>query len=479
MDERTWSVMTTIQQFMDEALEAVRAQGQGTAGPKLTTTLQHHLGRSAAELPVVRLDIPPHQFVNLDVAMAALVEQHGGGEVIGIGGGDQRHHQTMGDLLAERGQWSTPVGPVDRTRLETGPDSSREAVAMGIHLFRYDGVPVAAYQRRIQPQFGGTTSLEVVATEPVSEALLADVRQLMVERSVYRGQVLSFGLTDAMYGPSAGGIAFLPRPEVGAGDVVLPDGALARLERHVAGTARHRETLRAAGQHLKRGLLLYGPPGTGKTHTVRYLLGRLPGVTSVVLAGNALGLVAEATQLAQALQPAIVVMEDVDLIAEHRELHLGPQPLLFTLLDAMDGLSSDADVAFVLTTNRADLLESALSQRPGRIDLAAEIPLPDAAARRRLLELYARGLPVSSQALDAAAQRSEGVTASFFKELTRRTVLLAAEADQPVDDARLAAALDEMLADGERLTRVLLGSAPAADGPEPPGPHGGWTMVSG
>jgi len=46
----------------------------------------------------------------------------------------------------------------------------------------------------------------------------------------------------------------------------------------------------------------------------------------------------------------------------------------------MDGLGEDADVTFVLTTNRADLLEPALAQRPGRVDHAAELPLPDAAA---------------------------------------------------------------------------------------------------
>ena len=103
--------------------------------------------------------------------------------------------------------------------------------------------------------------------------------------------------------------------------------------------------------------MLYGPPGTGKTHTVRYLIGRVPGVTTIVLAGNALGAVSAATDMAHALQPALVVMEDIDLIAEHREMH-GPQPLLFTLLDAMDGLTSEADVAFLLTTNRPDLLES-------------------------------------------------------------------------------------------------------------------------
>ena len=401
--------------------------------------------------------MPAHQFVNLDVAVEALLEAHGGGELVGIGGGDQRHHQTFGDMLARRGAWGTPVGAVDRARVDTGPASSREAVALGVHLFCFQGAPVAMLQRQANRQYDNACRLEVVATGEVSEALLAEVRRLMVERSVFRGQVLAFDLTGGMYGPSEGGIRFLERPDLGAEQVVLPDGTLSRVERHVAGAVRHREALRAAGQHLKRGLLLYGPPGTGKTHTVRYLLGALPGVTSVVLSGNALGLVSDATELAHALQPAIVVLEDVDLIAEHREMHMGPQPLLFTLLDAMDGLTAEADVAFVLTTNRADLLEAALSQRPGRVDLAVEIPLPDERARRALLGLYARELPVSATALDAAAAQCGGVTASFFKELARRTVLMAADAGRVVDDQVLDDAVTEMLSDTEALTRALLG----------------------
>ena len=458
MDERTWSVVSSFQAFLDEAVAAARGGGGDGATP-LRETIDEHLGPDADGMPMVRLDVPAHQLVNLDVAMAALVDEHGGGRLIGVGGGDQRHHQTFGDLLQRNGPWSAPTGPVDRTRLDTGPDSTREAVVMGVHLFHYAGSPVAVLQRRSEPRFGMQCALEVLAPATVSEPLLADVRRLMVERSVFRGQMLSFGVTDETYGPSTGGITFLERPHLAESDVVLPDGTLSRIERHVAGVARNRAALLAAGQHLKRGLLLYGPPGTGKTHTVRYLAGRLPGVTTVVLAGRALGLISAATELAHALEPALIILEDVDLIAEHREMHMGPQPLLFTLLDAMDGLTSEADVAFILTTTRADLLEPALAQRPGRIDLAVQIPLPDAAARRRLLQVYAGGLPLSSAALDAVAQRSEGVTASFFKELARRTVLLAAEAGEPVDDSRVAAALNEMLDDSEALTRTLLGSS--------------------
>jgi cell division protease FtsH len=96
----------------------------------------------------------------------------------------------------------------------------------------------------------------------------------------------------------------------------LPDGLFELIERQVVGVATHRDALLGARQHLKRGILLHGAPGTGKTHTVRYLLGRLQGVTVVVLSGNALQWISQACSIARALQPAAVIVEDVDLIAE-------------------------------------------------------------------------------------------------------------------------------------------------------------------
>jgi ATP-dependent 26S proteasome regulatory subunit len=133
---------------------------------------------------------------------------------------------------------------------------------------------------------------------------------------------------------------------------------------------------------------------------VRYLLGALPELTVVLLAGPSIQFVTEAAQMARALQPALVVLEDCDLVAEDRDLHSGAQPLLFAVLEALDGLSDDADVAFLLTTNRVDVLEPALAQRPGRVDLAVEVPLPDQPARRQLIALYARSLPFSPAVLD-------------------------------------------------------------------------------
>jgi ATP-dependent 26S proteasome regulatory subunit len=108
-----------------------------------------------------------------------------------------------------------------------------------------------------------------------------------------------------------------------------------------------------------------------------------------LLSGPGAGALGQAAAIARSLQPSMVVLEDVDLVAMERMLPgMGTNPLLFQLLNEMDGLSDDADVVFVLTTNRVDLLEPALAARPGRIDQAVEIGLPDSDCRSRLLELY-------------------------------------------------------------------------------------------
>ena len=116
----------------------------------------------------------------------------------------------------------------------------------------------------------------------------------------------------------------------------------------------------------------------------------------------------------------------------------------------MDGVGADADVTFVLTTNRADILETALADRPGRVDLAVEIPRPDADCRARLLRVYVRDLTLEADLAPVVAG-TEGVTASFVKEMIRRTVLVSLRAGErpPVlRDAHFAEVLAEM--NGER-----------------------------
>ncbi len=438
-----------------------------SGGSPLSAALREHLGREPHLLAVVSAPVPPHRLVDADIALSEVADADPDASMIGVAG-DARHHMSFGDLLQSVHGPSASVGQVDYDRMPTGPgpDDQRQVVTSGIRLFHFDGRPVAVRQQGANPQFGRETgSLEVLSEDrELSDALMARVQALMDERSVIRGQVVTFGSDP--YGPALAGVSFVARPTVDAASVVLPPGLLDRVAHHVIGMGVHRERLVAHGQHLKRGVLLYGPPGTGKTHTVRYLLSATPGTTAVLLSGGSLRFIHDAAKVARAHQPAIVVLEDCDLVAEDRSFGMGAAPLLFEVLDALDGLDSDADVAFVLTTNRVEDLEVALSQRPGRVDLAAEIPLPDEDGRLDLLRLYGGHL-FGAEALSAAAARSGGTTASFTKELVRRAVLAAALDGAPPADDHLGAALDELLSDAHRLTRSLLGvGAGPGGGPE-------------
>ncbi|WP_411722315.1 AAA family ATPase [Mycetocola sp.] len=405
---------------------------------------------------MVTEDLPEHRLVDADIALDEL-NAVSASPVFGVTGGQQREHSSFQELMSSPFVRFAP-GPVDYVSASTGPETERRVVSFGVRLLSVDGHRVAVLQRGARPEFGrGSARLEILAVDEAgSAALLNALRRLMLERSVLRGQVLSF--TGNEFGPSAAGVDFLPRPHVPSHEVILPPGVLDDLARHVVGIGTHRDALRAAGRHLKRGVLLYGPPGSGKTLTVRHLLSETPGITAVVLAGDSIRFVTQAAELARAMQPAIVVLEDVDLIAADRSLSVGPQPLLFAMLDALDGLDGDADVAFVLTTNRVEVLEHALADRPGRIDLAVEIPLPDAADRLRLFTLYADGIALSRQAIADAASRADSATGAFAKELMRRTVLLAAEQSRPPTDGDLAAALETLLSARDDLTRRLLGA---------------------
>jgi len=431
--------------------------------------LREHLGPDAAGLPVVSGSWQGYDHVNvqagLDAWLAGWRREH---ELVGLTG-FQHENFGLADLLQPAaGHTWLGLGSVAMAALPCGPGGQTMAcVRCGLYLVDDGDTRLALLLRGPGDHDpDGNATLEVAcADQATAQRVVDEVRRQAVARSVFRGQVISFG--DEMFGHgrgSGGGLRFHDRPLLSRDMVVLPPAVIDGIERQVIGVARHAGRLLASGQHLKRGVLLHGPPGTGKTHTIRYLLGQLDGVTVVVLSGYALRWIGEACSVARVLAPSVVVIEDVDLIAEERGPRMGQHPLLLALLNEMDGLGGDVDVTFLLTTNRPELLEAALAARPGRVDHAAELPLPDAEARSKLIALYKGNLLLDVSATDDVIARTEGVTAAFLKELLRRAALLAADHGGPGDggpirvtDAHLGDALDQLLDARGQLTRMLLG----------------------
>ncbi|WP_181312297.1 AAA family ATPase [Nocardioides campestrisoli] len=435
--------------------------------PTFRSLLTDHLGPSVHDLPVTLERWPAYEQVNVQGALDVVLGEHeADARVVGVSG--HRHHGPFGiaDLLGNEPHFGGPrPGNVTRTALPSGPGGeTRECLSTAVILLGAGEDRMALLLRGPDPESGlAEVTLEIIAVRAeVAQELGLRLRRLALERNVYRGHVVSFGRD--MFGERASALRFRERPRMAREELILPAATFEDLRRQVVGVARNRERLRAAGQHLKRGMLLYGPPGVGKTHSVRYLISELVDTTVVELTGETLHGIREACSVARALQPAMIVVEDVDLIAEERSHYGGETPLLFTLLNEMDGLDEDADVVFLLTTNRADLLEPALASRPGRVDQAVHVELPDRESRRRLVELYRGGLDVDLGRMDDVLDRTDGVTASFLKELLRRAAVVAADRDDQdagtslqvtADD--LDAALDDLLDTRNQMTRAVLG----------------------
>jgi hypothetical protein len=368
---------------------------------------------------------------------------------------------TLGDLATPKGEQAPLAGPVEYASVALH-DQVLPCVQNGLFLVQGAGGPLAILVRG--PNDAGyrqKVALEAMGRDRAAgEAFLADIRRRMREANVYRGRVLSL-YVDQMQGLR---VAFQGAGPVDRASIILPEGLLERVERQTLRFSAHADRLRALQRHMKRGLLLYGPPGTGKTLVTRYILSAMAGRTTLVLTGRAMGLIPQACALARALQPSTVVLEDVDLVAEERTRQQpGCTGVLFELLNEMDGLEDDADILFVLTTNRPDVLEPALASRPGRIDQAIEVPAPDAACRRRLFDLYGAGMPLPSKSVARFVKRTEGVSAAFIKELMRRAALFAADEghDVPVAEGHVDQALHDLVVQGGALTASLLGGRPA------------------
>jgi AAA+ superfamily predicted ATPase len=371
--------------------------------------------------------------------------------------------------LTRDGQHAVTISAAQFQDVDIGEPDPIKCLRNGLWLDR-DGelryAVVLSFHREYNHEAG--TCIEIAV--PAGEEGAAFVQRCFteLERSIhtarsYRGKVLSLD-TEAEYRGRSKAVMVHRLPPVARNEVVLPDATLRLLDRNVLRFIESRDALRRLGQSTRKGILLYGPPGTGKTHTIRYLAANLPGHTTLLITADQMGLLSQYMTLARLLQPAMVVIEDVDLIARDRN-DMGSaceESLLNTLLNEMDGLKDNADILFVLTTNRPEQLEAALAGRPGRIDQAIEVPLPDEVGRAKLARLYAGGLKLSDAIIGEAVARTKGVSAAFIKELMRRTAQsgIMRGAGEAVTSGDLAEALDDMLFTGGRLNVNLLGAAP-------------------
>ncbi len=429
--------------------------------------LQRHFGVPVETLITGGRTFPTTTRVDLQVALEQQFEKRYPAQLLGIH--TEFGHETLTIAhLVTNGHYPVLVGPLQHDEIDMGEALTARCLKRGLWLGR-SGQTAFAVLLTPDERYGQTTGVRVeIAVPPgqaaaaVSRTFLEELEELIKKTGSYRGKVLSLEAS-GNYSGRGGSVRVHRLHAVTREEVILPEKTLCLLERNVHGFMRQRDRLHGLGLSVKKGLLFYGPPGTGKTHTIHYLASQLPDHTTLLITAEQVGLLDEYFLLARFLQPAMVVIEDVDLIARAREEMRGPceESLLNKLLNEMDGLREDARLLFVLTTNRPDQLEAALASRPGRIDQAIEFPLPDDEGRRRLVGLYARGVQVLGEITEIIVSKTTGASAAFIKELMRRSAQyhLEADGDGPLSVANVESALDEMLFAGGSLNLKLLGAA--------------------
>jgi ATPase family protein associated with various cellular activities (AAA) len=437
----------------------------GYGGSGLRKTLLRHFGVPADEIATAGRQFPITARVDIQSALEDLLRNRAGTRLLGIVSPNRQEPPALANTLAG-GHSPFDSGPLQHDEIDIGDPVPVRCLKNALWLSRDKDLPFAIMMAP-GGRFGLSSGVQVEIAMPTgergaqfSQELFRDLELLVSKGRTYRGRIISL---EAHIHPMGGGsmVKVHRLAKVSRDDVILPRKTLAMLDRNVTGFMAAREQLKSLQFQARKGLLFYGPPGTGKTYTIHYLASQLPNHTTLLVTAEQVGLLDEYFRLARFLQPSMMVIEDVDLIARERtRMHgAGEELLLNKLLNEMDGLREDAEVLFILTTNRPDQIEPALASRPGRIDQAIEFPLPDEEGREKLSKLYSRGLKVSDDLTGLIVSRTKGVSAAFIKELMRRCAQFQIEISksavlcQPAVDA----ALEEMLFAGGALNRRLLG----------------------
>ncbi|MDQ1443558.1 MAG: hypothetical protein QOI20_22, partial [Acidimicrobiaceae bacterium] len=321
-----------------QALAAVFGAGGGQPTNEVAARLTQHLGAGADRMEIVTEPVPAFEHVNLQAALDAYLSGPGRThELLGVKGGESsgifglpQAPQLEALLSGGDSPAAARFGSVEYMNRPCGPDQTRPCVNKGLLLVDDNGTRLAVWVHEEKiGNMAGTTVMQVVSDDiEASRAFLAGIGSLMRDLNIYRGNVLSVS-ADQTGGLS---LSFAERFKAERDAVILPPGVLETLEDQTIGIGELRDRLLAAGRHLKRGLLLYGPPGTGKTHTIRYLTSRLEDYTVFFLTGSMMAALRTVGDLLPRVAPALVVLDDVDLIAEDRERGgQSPRRFLFDL----------------------------------------------------------------------------------------------------------------------------------------------------
>jgi len=212
-------------------------------------------------------------------------------------------------------------------------------------------------------------------------------------------------------------------------DIVLPEETRQAIQTHVGDFLAHREQLKRLGAKPRRGIILSGPPGTGKTLIGKILADTL-GVSFLWVTPRHIDSVrsfADLLSLARFIAPTVIFLEDLDLFAEERDR--GGWMGLGELMNQLDGAVDNEDIVTIATTNRLDVIEKALRNRPGRFDRVLTIDVMDKVCRGQMVAKLLKPAQISAEDTGYLVCATDGYTGAQIEELINTLFIWAVNAN--------------------------------------------------
>jgi transitional endoplasmic reticulum ATPase len=274
--------------------------------------------------------------------------------------------------------------------------------------------PLARGEVILVPIYAGALKLAVISTSPSTAIYITERTEVVIKPEPVKE------IAERI-------------PRVTWEDIGDLEEAKTRLREIVELPMRHPELFRHLGIEPPKGVLLYGPPGVGKTLLAKALANEVgayfvaingPEIMSKFY-GESEQRLREIFEEARKNAPAIIFIDEIDAIAPKREEVVGEveKRVVAQLLTLMDGLAERGRVIVIGATNRPDALDPAL-RRPGRFDREIEIPPPDKKARREILAVHTRSVPLDDDVhLDKIAEMTHGYTGADLAALVKEAAM--------------------------------------------------------
>lgn len=250
-----------------------------------------------------------------------------------------------------------------------------------------------------------------------AEKFTEEFRNFMQNYNLLKGEKLVF-LKDYKFD-------FLKYPDLDWDDVILKEEIKEEILLNAIFPLDNEVDCLNCGIPWRRGLLFGGVAGTGKTQVCRVLCNKIPeGVTVIWATPKALyetTCISLLFEAARYLRPTLLIIEDVDFIGTDRSVD--NDDILGELLTQLDGNDPNHGVFVVATTNRPQLLDVALANRPSRFDVKIEFGVPDSNERVKLIKLFTKNMNFENEGDESSIDYEklsaimEGLTGAHIKEV--------------------------------------------------------------